>query len=145
MLDFYWQPQMDFHLMLIAPLLVGSSLVFAAATVPTYNIKPTCRAAIQLSGMAGRTVEMCEASEADARKEIVKNWSAFTESAKDRCLKTSARHAPSYVELLICLKSMRDMEKRPRAGKSRHWGSAVSLMCEPNWKERLEMPTTPEV
>jgi hypothetical protein len=98
--------------MLIAPLLVGSSLVFAAATVPTYNIKPTCRAAIQLSGMAGRTVEMCEASEADARKEIVKNWSAFAEPAKARCLQTSARHAPSYVELLICLESMRDIQKR---------------------------------
>jgi len=40
--------------------LVSSSLVLnAAATVPTYNIKPTCRAAIQLSGMAGRPVEMC--------------------------------------------------------------------------------------
>jgi hypothetical protein len=97
----------------IAPLLVSSSLVLnTAATVPTYNIKPTCRAAIQLSGMAGRTVEMCEASEADARKEIIKNWSAFTEPAKVRCLQTSARHAPSYVELLICLESMRDMQKR---------------------------------
>ena len=103
----------------IAPLLVSSSLVLnAAATVPTYNIKPTCRAAIQLSGMAGRTVEMCEASEADARKEIVKNWSAFTESAKDRCLRTSARHAPSYVELLICLESMRDMQKRQEQGNA---------------------------
>src|SRR6476646_9633603 len=125
-------------------LLSAGLLVHVAATVPKYNVKPTCRAAIELSAVTGRTVEMCEASEAQARNEIVKAWSTFTEAAKDRCLKTSARHAPSYVELLICLKSMRDMEKRPRAGKSRHWGSAVSLMCEPNWKERLEMPTTPE-
>jgi hypothetical protein len=55
---------------------------------------------------------MCEASEADARKEIVKNWSAFTEPAKERCLQAGARHAPSYVELLICLESMRDMQRR---------------------------------
>lgn len=55
---------------------------------------------------------MCEASEAQARNEMVKAWSTFTEAAKDRCLKTSARHAPSYVELLICLESMRDMQKR---------------------------------
>jgi hypothetical protein len=112
--------QKEFHLMPIAPLLVSSSLLLnAAATVPTYNIKPTCRAAIQLSGMAGRTVEMCEASETDARKEIVKNWSTFAEPAKDRCLQTSARLAPSYVELLICLESMRDMQKRQDQEKTR--------------------------
>jgi hypothetical protein len=55
---------------------------------------------------------MCEASETDARKEIVKNWSTFTEPAKVRCLQTGARHAPSYAELLTCLESMRDMQKR---------------------------------
>ena len=92
---------------------VGSSLLLnVAATVPTYNVKPTCRAAIELSAVSGRTVEMCEASEAQARNEIIKGWPAFTESAKDRCLQTSARHAPSYVELLICLESMRDMQNR---------------------------------
>ncbi len=93
-------------------LLSSALLLNVAATVPTYNVKPTCRAAIELSAVTGRTVEMCEASEAQARDEIVKAWTTFTEAAKDRCLKTSARHAPSYVELLICLESMRDMEKR---------------------------------
>src|SRR6478609_807056 len=93
-------------------LLSAGLLVHVAATVPKYNVKPTCRAAIELSAVTGRTVEMCEASEAQARNEMVKAWSTFTEAAKDRCLKTSARHAPSYVELLICLESMRDMQKR---------------------------------
>ena len=97
----------------IAAFLFGPALMFnVAATVPTYNIKPTCRAAIELSGMAGRTTEMCEASEADARKEIVKAWPSFAESAKTRCIQTSAGHAPSYAELLTCLESMRDMQKR---------------------------------
>jgi hypothetical protein len=83
----------------IAAFLFGPALMFnVAATVPTYNIKPTCRAAIELSGMAGRTAEMCEASEADA--------------PKTRCIQTSAGHAPSYAELLTCLESMRDMQKR---------------------------------
>jgi hypothetical protein len=36
----------------------------------------------------------------------------------DRCLKTGARHAPSYVELLICLEPMRDMQKRQQQEKS---------------------------
>jgi hypothetical protein len=98
---------------------VSSSLLLnVAAAVPTYNVKPTCRAAIELSAVSGRTVEMCEASEAQARNEIVKAWSTFTETTKDRCLNTSARHAPSYVELLICLESMRDMQKRQQQEKS---------------------------
>ena len=105
-------------MMPIAMLFVGSSLAFnVAATVPTYNVKPTCRSAVDLAGMRGRTTEMCEASEAQARNELVKGWSTFTESAKDRCLRTSARHAPSYVELLICLESIRDMQKRQEQEK----------------------------
>jgi hypothetical protein len=98
---------------------LGSGLLLnVAATVPTYNVRPTCRAAVQLSAMPGRTVEMCEASETQARNEIVKAWSSFTEPTKDRCLKTSARNAPSYVELLICLESVRDMQKRQEQGKA---------------------------
>ena len=103
----------------IAQLLVSTGLMLnAAATVPTYNVKPTCSAAIQMSGMAGRTVEMCEASEAQARVEIVKAWSTFTDSAKDRCIRTSAGHAPSYIELLICLESVRDQQKRQEQEKA---------------------------
>ena len=106
-------------MMRIAAVLFGPVLLFnVAATVPTYNIKPTCRAAIELSGMAGRTAEMCEASEADARKEIVKAWSSFTEAARTRCIQTSAGHAPSYAELLTCLESMRDMQKRQAQEKA---------------------------
>ncbi len=103
----------------IAAFLFGPALMFnVAATVPTYNIKPTCRAAIELSGMAGRTAEMCEASEADARKEIVKAWPSFAESAKTRCIQTSAGHAPSYAELLTCLESMRDLQRRQQQEKA---------------------------
>jgi hypothetical protein len=104
--------------MMIITSLVAGLILNVAATVPTYDVKPTCRAAIELSGVTGRTVEMCEASEAQARKEIVKDWSTFTESARDRCLQTSSRHAPSYVELLICLESMRDMQKRQEQDKA---------------------------
>ena len=103
----------------IAALLVSSNLVLnVAATVPTYNIKPTCRAAIQMSGMPGRTVEMCEASEAQARAEIVKAWPTLTDSTKDRCIRTGAGHAPSYIELIICLESVRDQQKRQEDGKA---------------------------
>jgi hypothetical protein len=46
-------------MMIFAVLFVGSGLVLnVAAVVPTYNVKPTCRAAIDLSGVTGRTTEM---------------------------------------------------------------------------------------
>jgi hypothetical protein len=100
-------------MMPITTLFVGTGLMFnVAATVPTYNVKPTCRAAIDLAGVGGRTAEMCEASEAQARGEIVKGWPTFSEAAKVRCLQTSAGQTPSYVELVICLESMRDAQKR---------------------------------
>ena len=91
-------------MMPIATLFVGTGLMFnVAATVPTYNVKPTCRAAIDLAGVTGRTAEMCEASESRARGDIVKGWPTFSETAKVRCLQTNARQTPSYVELVVCL------------------------------------------
>jgi hypothetical protein len=56
-------------------------------------------------------VEMCEASESRARDDIVKGWSTFSEAAKVRCLQTNAQRTPSYVELVVCLESMRDSQK----------------------------------
>jgi hypothetical protein len=92
----------------ITALLFGPGLILTVeATVPTYNNNPTCRAAIELSG---RSLEMCQASEAQAHGDIVKGWSTFTESAKVHCLQLNARPAPSYVELLACLESMRNMQ-----------------------------------
>ena len=54
---------------------------------------------------------MCETSEAQARSEIVKEWPTFTEPTKDRCIKTVGTHAASYIELVVCLQSMRDQQK----------------------------------
>jgi hypothetical protein len=103
----------------VAAFMFSSGLLLnIAATVPTYNTKPTCRAAVELSGTSSTRVESCQASEAQARSELVRDWSAFTESAKDRCLRTSARLAPSYVELQVCLESMRDMQKRQEQEKA---------------------------
>ena len=115
---------MDIAAFLFSPALI----INVAATVPTYNIKPTCRAAIELSGMAGRTAEMCEASEAEARKEIVKAWSSFEELAKIPCIQTSAGHAPSYSELLTCLESLRDKQKRQEQQRCHSSTSAISLI-----------------
>ena len=68
----------------VLTLLLSADLIVrvAAATVPTYNVKPTCRAAIELSAITGRTVEMCEASEAQARNEIVKAYRRLLKQQK---------------------------------------------------------------
>ncbi len=105
-------------MMHITKLLVGSTLILhVAASVPTYNVKPACRAAVEMAG-TGRRAEMCEESEAQAREELLKEWSTFMESAKDRCLKTIGKHAPSYIELIVCLQSTRDQQKHQEREKA---------------------------
>jgi hypothetical protein len=82
-----------------------------AATVPTYNVKPTCRAAIDLAGVIGRTAEMCEASESRARGDIVKGWPTFSETAKVRCLQPTHDKRRVVSSSWVCLESMRDSQK----------------------------------
>lgn len=102
----------------VPELLIGFTLILQVATsVPTYNIKPVCRAAIEMAG-TGRTVETCEAAEAQARDELLREWPTFTELTKDRCVKTVGKHAPSYIELIVCLQSIRDQQKRQEQEKA---------------------------
>jgi hypothetical protein len=47
-------------MMAFAMLLIGSGLVINVAdAVPRYDMKPVCRAAIDMMGNQGRTVESC--------------------------------------------------------------------------------------
>lgn len=58
--------------MAFAALLVGLGLVINVAdTVPYYDLKPTCRAAVNLA--EGRTIESCMAGEDEARKGLAKD------------------------------------------------------------------------
>ena len=98
-------------------LLSSGLLLNVAATVPTYNVKPTCRAAVEMVG-GGRTAQMCEAGEAQARSEIIKEWPTFSEPSKERCIKTVGTYAASYIELVVCLQSMRDQQKRQEQEKA---------------------------
>jgi hypothetical protein len=94
--------------------LIASSLVLTVAeTVPIYNIRPTCQAAIEMTGNQGRTAEICMASEPAAREEIVKVWPHFPDQEKIRCAQTARQGgSPSYIELLICLEMNRDARTR---------------------------------
>jgi hypothetical protein len=100
--------------MLIRPLtlLIGFGLVINVAdVVPHYDVKPTCRAAINLvaGGGEGRTIESCLAGEERARKELEKDWSKIPSAERSQCIATMAKGgAPSYVELVVCIEMMRD-------------------------------------
>jgi len=112
----------------IAPLTLLASfglVINVADAMPRYDVKPTCRAAINLVVGAGegRTVESCLAGEERARKELEKDWPKIPSAERSQCIATMGKGgAPSYVELVVCIEMMRDSrthrEADERAKKS---------------------------
>jgi hypothetical protein len=100
--------------MMAFAMLIGSGLVVNVAdTVPRYDMKPTCRAAVDMMGNQGRTVESCMAGEERARKDLEKDWSKYPSAERTQCAAPMANNrSPSYVELLICLEMMGDSRNR---------------------------------
>jgi len=111
---------------LFGPLVVATLLVHPslADTVPRYDVRKTCRAAVTLAaGSEGRTVESCMSGEELARKDLEKDWAKIPAAGRTQCTGTVVvGGSPSYVELLICLEMMRDSRKHQedeRAAKTR--------------------------
>ena len=112
---------------MITPAILITSLglvVSVADTVPRYDVRSTCRAAVALAGGSeNRTVENCMATEDTARKDLEKDWAKTPAPERTQCVGTVAvGGSPSYVELLICLEMMRDSRKHQedeRAAKTR--------------------------
>src|SRR4051794_20738599 len=102
-----------------AKLLIASGLVLQVADrVPKLDVKGTCKAAVELAGSTGRTVDSCLAGEMSARKELEKDWAKFPAGERTQCIQTAARGgAPSYVEILVCLEMMRDSRARKEPQK----------------------------
>jgi hypothetical protein len=95
-----------------ATFLIGLGLTINVAdTVPRYDVRSTCRAAVSLAGGGpeGRSVESCVAGEDAARKDLEKQWAKLPTGERTQCMGTvTVGGSPSYVELLICLEMMRD-------------------------------------
>ena len=106
-------------MIIFATLLIGTGLVINAAdSVPNLNVEPTCRAAIDLAGSTGRTVESCIKSEHAAREELKKDWSTFPAAERNQCVQTATvGGAPSYVEIIVCLEMTRDSRVRKQPKK----------------------------
>ena len=99
-------------------------VIGVADSVPRFDVRPTCRSAIDMMGANSvRTVEHCVAGEEGARKDLEKNWSKFPAADRSQCVATtSVRGAPSYEELLTCLEMMRDnraLREQERTRKSK--------------------------
>ena len=109
------------------PAMLAASLgliVQVADTMPRFDVRPTCRAAVTLAaGSEGRTVESCMAGEDAARKDLEKDWVKIPTGERTQCIGTvNVGGSPSYVELLICIEMMRDSRKHQeeeRAAKIR--------------------------
>src|SRR6516225_11005647 len=97
-------------MVIFAMLLAGTNLVINVAdAIPRFDVSKTCKAAIDLSGNSGRTVEGCLAGEDKARKEIEKDWATFPAAERNQCIQTAAKGGtPSYVEIIVCLEMIRD-------------------------------------
>jgi hypothetical protein len=94
-----------------ASLLIAFGLAINVAdTMPRYDMKPTCRAAVALAaGSEGRNIENCMAGEEEARRQIDKEWSKTPSAERSQCIGTmAAGGSPSYVELVVCMEMMRD-------------------------------------
>ena len=102
-------------------------VIHVAETVPRYDVRSTCRAAVTLAGNSeGRTVENCMAGEDRARKDLERDWTKTPAAERTQCMGTvNVGGSPSYVELLICLEMMQDSRKHhedERAAKTRKPG-----------------------
>jgi hypothetical protein len=113
-------------MVIAAALLINfGMLINVADTVPRYDIKSTCKAAVALAaGSEGRTIESCMSGEEAAHKDLEKDWAKIPAAERSQCIGTVAvGGSPSYVELLICVEMMRDSrthhEEEQRAAKSK--------------------------
>jgi hypothetical protein len=105
-----------------AMLLTSLGLVVPVAdTVPRYDVRSTCRAAVTLAGGSeGRTVESCVAGEDAARKDLEKDWTKTPAAERTQCMGTvNVGGSPSYVELLICLEMMQDSRKHQQEERAK--------------------------
>jgi hypothetical protein len=89
-------------------------VVLAAETVPKFDIGPTCRASSGTDGLAIGTADRCRKQEMEARDQLQQQWAKFPAGDRSQCAATAGRGIPSYVMLLSCLETARDVRRLPK-------------------------------
>ena len=76
---------------------------------PKLQVGPSCDAAGRGSAVLGRNKQSCLADETTAQDTLKQNWSKYLAADKIDCVTLENNGGPaSYVELLSCVKIMRD-------------------------------------
>jgi hypothetical protein len=85
-------------------------LVAGSDSVPTLDVKPSCRDAATFGESMEGTFNQCMSDERDALAELHKQWKQFTPQDRQSCVSEQDDIAglSSYVELLECLVLARD-------------------------------------
>ena len=74
----------------------------AADELPEFNVARNCNAEVSDASIVGP--KACMSDETDAKNQLAKRWSSYSESQKKECVgESSTGGERSYVELLTCL------------------------------------------
>jgi hypothetical protein len=99
-------------------LLLSGILAAWPDDIPVLDLIPICRGIAQGAVGAGErggpdlSFARCMRSERAVRKRLVKTWSKYAPSDRQRCVgETTMGGLPSYTNLLGCLKSAREAHK----------------------------------
>lgn len=90
-------------------------LAAVADEVPTYDVRKSCHADVQAYPTAGSAAS-CLADEQRARDTLVSQWTQFGAESRARCSKmeNDIPGDQSYVELLTCLQTAKDVKTLPK-------------------------------
>ncbi len=107
-----------FVVALAATTSLAPSVAGAAGAAPKFNITANCKAEVADGSGIGETLESCIHDEQQARDQLGRQWSQFSNADKMACIKeTSIDGTPSYVEMQTCLEMSSDAKARSGDGK----------------------------
>jgi hypothetical protein len=100
----------------VLALILAQVTLAAAAGLPRFNIRATCRQAQPLLGSGDKDVyQGCVDSEIQARKRLAKSWLSFKNGSRTNCVgETQIGGVPSYVDLLSCLQLEKEAGSLPQ-------------------------------
>lgn len=82
-----------------------------ALDVPTLDVSKTCK---PLSSDVAIDQDRCYRSEAEAKDQLAKSWSDYTEADRSMCsARATMGGTASYVALITCLEMKRDVARLP--------------------------------
>jgi len=88
---------------------LGSHIAMTVADkIPSFDVEPSCRQAESELLGATQDKDACLKDENNARDQIERTWSEFSEADRNTCVSISSGWHPTYTELLTCLELFRD-------------------------------------